>query len=111
MKPSFYNFFYAINDTDQYIAYNSFSNALALLSNEEYAVFQRLSTGQSAIISEDLLEDLKKGCGFIDDAVDALSLIRHRINKARYTPYELGLTIAPTASCNFKCIYCYEKTA
>lgn len=109
MKPSFYNFFYAINEMDQYIAYNSFSNALALLSGDEYATFQRLSLNQPTTVSEDLLEALRKGSFLVDDNVDELSLVRYRMNRARYFSYALGLTIAPTASCNFKCVYCYEK--
>lgn len=110
MKPSMYNLIYARNDCEKgYIAYNSFSGALALMSEEEFHEYTDFSNGENGKLSNSLLEELKKGGFIVDDDTDEVMLVRHQARRARYASDMLGLTIAPTSDCNFRCAYCFEK--
>lgn len=110
MKPSRYNFFYPYKpDSNKHIAYNSFSNALALMETRQYDEYRLFEKDNEHPLANAFIKDLRKGHFVVDDEVDELALIRHRLLKGRYGSSGLGLTIAPTSDCNFRCVYCYEK--
>ena len=104
MKKSKYNFFIKYSD-DEYIAYNSLTNALAIVTEKEYLSF----SNDIESLSENELKNFKYGGFLIDDQVDELELIRFYSSYFKFSRRTLGLTIAPTLECNFRCIYCYEK--
>ena len=52
---------------------------------------------------------LAKGGFLVEEKYDELAIIRNRLFSSRYSTDKLGLTIAPTLDCNFRCEYCYEK--
>jgi len=108
MKPSFYNFTYPFEDGKK-VMYNSRSNALALIDDAKYSQFINYCENATPIEDESLLRDLKAGAYLVDDDIDERDLIRLNMLTARYGTSSLGLTIAPTSDCNFRCIYCYEK--
>lgn len=108
MKASNYNFFYDFDEKSN-IAYNAFSNSLALIEKDKYNEYLKfIKTGQP-IDDQDLVNDLKKGKFLIDDEVDELQLLRYQMYHSRFDDTQLGITIALTSDCNFRCIYCYEK--
>ena len=110
MKASRYNHFFPYEaDDSKLIAYNAFSNALALIDRDKYEMFMGFVEGGTAIEDEELVGQLKAGCFLIDDDCNELDLLRFRMLKSRYSTRSLGLTITPTADCNFRCQYCYEK--
>ena len=45
-----------------------------------------------------------------NDVYDELTDLYTKRNAQKYSINSLGLTIAPTLACNFKCIYCYETS-
>lgn len=98
-----------------YIAYNAFSGAVALMTEENFAVYNNLTAklnGQSAAdLSEpeaELLKQLKYG-GFVrPDGPSEHEVLRFSHNVARYDSTSLGLVIAPTMACNMACVYCFE---
>jgi|AKZA01.1.fsa_nt_gi Arylsulfatase regulator (Fe-S oxidoreductase) len=106
MKVSNYNFFYPFKK--DYIAYNSLTNALAIMQSEDYEEYKRYNKSNISLTRK-LEEDLKKGGFLVEEDFDELSIIRFRMNNSRYDTSALQLTIAPTSDCNFRCIYCYEK--
>ncbi|QOR35742.1 radical SAM protein [Clostridium sp. 'deep sea'] len=109
MKLSKYNFHYKLNEnTEETLIYNSRTNALALIENDN---FKYLSGESDNIVVEDkeLRKNLLHGGFLLDSNVNELDLIKIKMLKARFNNDSLGLTIAPTLACNFKCIYCYEK--
>lgn len=109
MKQSNYNIFYPyLGDENKYIAYNSFSNALALLDKEKYEKYIDFCNNKNDL-DEEFVEDLKKGLFLIEDNIDELELIRQGMLISRYNSDSFGVTIAPTLDCNFRCVYCYEK--
>ncbi|MCL2015466.1 MAG: SPASM domain-containing protein [Defluviitaleaceae bacterium] len=110
MKPSNYNFFFPYEPDDtKVIAYNSFSNALALMEKDKHGTFMRFCSDNAEINDAEFVEQLKRGNFIIDDTCNELDLLKFRMLSARYNTDSLGLTIAPTADCNFRCPYCYEK--
>ena len=110
MKPSKYNFFFPYEaDKNKVIAYNSFSNALALMEKEKHEVFERFCSDGEAIGDEEFVQQLKSGHFIIDADCNELEHLRFRMLSSRYSTRLLSLTIAPTSDCNFRCPYCYEK--
>lgn len=110
MKVSDYNFFFPYeNDNDKLIAYNSFSNSLALIEKNKYEKYKRFAEDGVAINDESLVEQLKQGGFLIDDNCNERDLLKFRMLRSRYRTDSLSLTIATTADCNFRCAYCYEK--
>ena len=110
MKASNYNFFYQYDDKS-YLAYNSRSNSLAILNKENYQKYCDFIALNKPIDDEEFIEDLKAGLFIIDDEVDELKILRFKMYRDRMNNISLGLTIAPTSDCNFRCIYCYEKNS
>jgi len=110
MKASYYNFFFPYEaDENKIIAYNSFSTALALMDKPKHDVFQRFVNDGTSIDDEEFVGQLKQGCFLVDDDINELDRIKLRMLTSRFGTGSLGLTIAPTADCNFRCPYCYEK--
>jgi len=109
MKVSNYNFFFPYEaDESKVIAYNSYSNALALMDKAKYESFQQFV--QAGVPLDDgLVTQLKQGSFVVDDDVNELDRLRLRMLKSRYNTDFLSLTIAPTADCMLRCPYCYEK--
>jgi uncharacterized protein len=58
---------------------------------------------------KELVDNMLKGNYIVKKDVDELKLIRFRHFSGKFNRESLGLTIAPTLSCNFKCPYCYEN--
>lgn len=108
MKESKYNFFYDLDDQDQLLAYNSLTNALAILEREKYNQLPSILAGHLEGVDEKYLYDLKYGGFVIDDDVDELAILRLKMLNSRFDRSYLSLTLAPTLGCNFDCIYCYE---
>ena len=110
MKASHYNFFFPYEaDDSKMIAYNSFSNALALMEKDQYSRFNDFVKNGIDIDDEEFIQQLKQGSFLQEDAMDELAHLRLRMLQSRYQTRSLSLTIAPTADCNFRCPYCYEK--
>lgn len=110
MKASKYNSFYPFKmKSGEYIAHNSFTNALAIMSKEDYMEFKRYQSDATYKLEESLVQSLQKGGFLIGDDVDEMELLRHRLRLDTYSNDGLGLTIAPTLDCNFCCSYCYEQ--
>ncbi len=56
-----------------------------------------------------LKAELRKGGFLIDAGLDELDLQRLTNRASRFATTHLGLTIAPTLACNFRCSYCFEE--
>lgn len=110
MKQSNYNFFLPYEpDDSKLIAYNSFSNALALMERAQYNKFIAFAQDGVTIDDAELIAQLKAGAFIVEDDCNELDRLRLRMLKSRYNTNYLSLTITPTADCNFRCGYCYEK--
>ena len=89
------------------VLFNSLSTAMLELTEDYANEFEKfLNTGE---ISNELKDSLLKGKFICNKDLDESELLNHGYNKVRYSHSYLGLTIAPTMECNFKCHYCYEE--
>lgn len=103
LKKSKYNHF--IEYGNEVIAYNARTNALADMSLEDYKMFNTSIHN----LNDALKQDLRHGGFLVDECIDELDIVKHNILISRFSSKQLGLTIAPTSNCNFRCPYCYEK--
>ncbi len=112
-KLSRYNFTFPYTkdgiQSNQTVMYNTRSGALALIDAGQYAEYCAFAEEGKPIEDAALLADLRRGNYVVDADLDELSALRYRMLCSRYRSGQLGLTIAPTSDCNFRCIYCYEK--
>ncbi|MDD3627386.1 MAG: radical SAM protein [bacterium] len=113
MKVSRFNFFFKYKN-NKYLAYNSYSNGFAEISESEYKVIQKIlkssdkynyKTNKEKVLKEALI----RGNFLIDNDFDELSAIKFDYLSGRFDSTTLTLTLAPTMNCNFRCEYCYEE--
>lgn len=112
MQLSKYNFIYTniLEENNNAVIYNSRTGALAVLEPEYYDKFSDLLKSGKTIEDEEFVLQLSN-CGYIinDDTINEIDLVKSSLLSARYNSSNLMLTIAPTMSCNFRCVYCFEK--
>lgn len=108
MKCSIYNFIIPLNELE-YAIYNSKTNALAIINDEELNVLKNIEGITNFKLYEKIIDDFRLGEYIVDSSVNELNDIKYKLLKSRYSTNSLTLIIAPTMSCNFRCTYCYEK--
>ena len=112
MKESNYNFLYQLNpEENNVLIYNSRTNALAVMDADHNHMFNEFTKNKIEITDEEFLKSLVDGGFVVDDDASELSMIKHQLLSSRYNTKVLGLTIAATSDCNFRCVYCYEKNS
>lgn len=110
MKVSNYNFFYEYSkDKNKVIAYNSRTNALALMEKQKFEEYEDFVNNNKVINDDQFVDELKKGSFLIEDDFDEKKLLRYIMFKGRSNSKGLALTIAPTLNCNFACTYVTGK--
>jgi len=110
MKLSKYNFFFPIDEKDNYLAFNSLKNGLAVFPGKLVKLLQSFQPGSNLEVPENTLTELKKGGFICDDDYDEYGMLLVRRHLQQYSgDITLGLTIAPTLSCNLSCNYCFES--
>src|SRR5512140_2917569 len=99
-----------------YIAYNAFSGAVALMTEENYATYQQVARKMAANDAAsytpeeaELARQMEFGRCATRDDYDERETLHFQHNLSRYDRTTLGLTIAPTMACNRACHYCYES--
>jgi len=110
MKTSKYNFLFpnANGSSSDAIIYNSRTGAMATLDAEHLSLFEDFQKNGNANLGEEFEQGLLD-CGFIiDDAVNENDEIRLNMLRSRFATNVMGLVIAPTMDCNFRCTYCFE---
>lgn len=111
MKKSMYNFLISSSDGKK-LLYNPVSGGFASLDDSAFSKYEHveeISNVQNFTEDADLSE-LKRGKMVVDDNVDEVMYLEALHRLVRYRQRSLGLTIAPTIDCNFRCVYCYETT-
>lgn len=91
------------------LLYNAFTSSLAAMGQDEYRAYMDFCSEGVPIEDNKLIEQLRLGGFLIDDGYDEKQELRLRLLGGRFQSSSLGLTIAPTSDCNFRCVYCYEK--
>ena len=108
MKLSRYNFLKQYDDAT--IFFNATTCALAVVDENFLRVLDDVKNNSYDEKNFDakLIADMKSSGCLIDDDVDELKRLEFYRNLAKYDATNLGLTIAPTLDCNFRCKYCFE---
>ena len=112
LKPSSYNYVTTLADGTT-LFFNFYTLALIVLDASESVSARDLlaNPGQPQTQNNaSELEQLFRGKGFlIDSRIDEIDLLKNAHFTSRVQQNKLGLTIAPTINCNFRCTYCYEE--
>ncbi|MEO3947847.1 radical SAM/SPASM domain Clo7bot peptide maturase [Gorillibacterium sp. CAU 1737] len=111
MKVSRYNMFWTLEDGTK-LAFNSMTCALAEVNEDFLSMLDRapeLDYEGLAGEEKDLVDQMLLGNYILKDSFDELKVIKYRHFAGKFNSDSLGLTIAPTLSCNFGCPYCYEN--
>lgn len=93
-------------DGDYEVLFNTLTLGMLEL-NKEYSNKLKMTLHDN-IEFEDLKENLLRG-SFLENGIDELKLMKYIHLNSKFDTKTLGLTIAPTLTCNFKCSYCYEE--
>lgn len=101
MKHSKYNFFY--EKDDQCVVFNTFSNAIVILTQDEFRTLQRIND----LTDKELCAYCEQGI-IIEDDVDELAMMRFD-NTYFAATGDYHFRILTTTACNARCTYCYEK--
>ena len=112
MKESIFNIYYTADDGAR-LAFNSLTCALAVIDESYDKLINNLnSINKNSIPKElnDCFNAAYNGHFIVEDDIDELKELSIKRNFSKYSIESLGLTIAPTLACNFKCIYCYETS-
>lgn len=110
MKKSKYN--HIIQDNQgKTLAFNATSCALAEVEDKFLDILKNIEDIDSDLCDDEtkeLITLMRQGDYIIEDGVDELQVLKFKNKKGQFSSNSLGLTIAPTLMCNFKCPYCYE---
>jgi len=114
-KISRYNHFQRWRDGN-YIAYNALSGAVALMTDENYGVYNRIvdkfaQSPEPDFTEEekDLVKQLEYGRFVNSEGYDEIEALEFQHYNDRYDRTGMGLILAPTLACNMACKYCYEE--
>lgn len=108
MKLSRYNFLKQFDGAT--VFFNAVTCALAVVDENFLRVIEDVKNNcyDEKKYSQKLVSDMKiSGC-LVEDDVDELERLEFFRNLSKYDMTNLGLTIAPTLDCNFRCKYCFE---
>ncbi|MBC7083278.1 MAG: SPASM domain-containing protein [Firmicutes bacterium] len=114
-KLSRYNFVFP-RDNGKALAYNAVTNSLAEIDEDVEAALRNPSTLSKMVTmalegnrEKDILSKLEAGRFIIPQTLDEIDYMRVMYDQSKFATSSLGLTIAPTLDCNFRCTYCYER--
>ncbi len=107
MKESRFNLYFNAPDGAR-LAFNSLSCALAMVDADYQALLEALPGGVVPDMLSDVLAAARKGNFVVDTDKDEVLDYETKRTAQKFSATSLGLTIAPTLDCNFRCVYCYE---
>ncbi|ANC11067.1 MULTISPECIES: radical SAM/SPASM domain-containing protein [Bacillus cereus group] len=89
--------------------YNSHTGAFVKISDEYKDTIKKISKRDYNEIPNLHLEELTRAGFIVETSLDEYGVYHYLTNKSRFGSEYLGLTIATTLQCNFRCPYCYEN--
>ncbi|MCL4516988.1 MAG: radical SAM protein [Firmicutes bacterium] len=111
MKLSKFNFRFQYGS--QQVIFNAISGGLLLLDNTAEVLLEKIGLNQIpeaglSEIEKVCLEELKRGWIVLENELDELLYLKNIYLRTKYDRTKLVLTVAPTMSCNMRCVYCFE---
>lgn len=96
---------------DLYLVYSSLSNSFLKISRDLYECLSEGDFDELQTSAPELFKTLRQhhiiSDGIEDD--DAVVIMEMQSNMGAYSSGMLGVTLAPTVSCNLRCPYCFES--
>jgi uncharacterized protein len=86
------------------------NNAFVELTKEQYFALQDINNNTKIVehLESNFLNQLLENSIVVENDLDDYYKIKFQRLHARFDDSYLGLTIAPTLACNFRCAYCYQ---
>lgn len=107
MKPSRYNLIFGTNKSDEYVLYNTLSDAIFIIDQQ---VKDNLSLKETINnINEKAYQDFIKEGIVIEDDVDERRIYKVRSDFKKYEEKKSVFMITITYDCNLSCPYCFEE--
>lgn len=93
-----------------YLLFCGNSNSFYQIDEENVPHVQKMfDTGDDSELPEDIKKEfIKSGVLLPESDEERFKRLKFLSYLTRFNSRIIGLTIAPTMSCNFKCVYCYE---
>ncbi len=104
--PSRFNVLIALKD-GRSLAYNTQTSSFAVWTAAEVASYRRVERGELHMGEPDLKDFVTAGY-IVPAEVDQIQAFEEIYKGARFDPFRMIVTIAPTTSCNFACDYCFQ---
>lgn len=89
--------------------YNSHKGSFATLNHDYQESMERISKKELLSIPNEHITKLKEAGFIVEEEIDEYLIYKYLTNQSKYSNDFLGLTIATTLQCNFRCPYCYEE--
>lgn len=105
MKTSKFNIFTEYNGK-RFVS-NTLSKSLISIDDLHYDILSKGKTERFNEIQEDI-PVLKENGIVVEDKLDEIGSLRIAYQKSKNSTNEIEFVVAPTMSCNFKCVYCFE---
>ncbi|MFV1951449.1 MAG: SPASM domain-containing protein [Nitrospinota bacterium] len=111
MKQSKFNIFIPLDNNDDHMIFNTFTDSRIIVNKELIDMMKRTSNGRKVLNreEEEYLNQLKELGIMVDDEVDEYIEMEYMFQKSRFDTSVLNITILPTYVCNLKCIYCFQE--
>ncbi|OPA74074.1 radical SAM/SPASM domain-containing protein [Paenibacillus selenitireducens] len=89
--------------------YNSHTGCFVILDEDYQRSLESIRETKSHQVPELHIQKLKEAGFIVDQKTDEYKIYKYMTNQSKYSNEYLGLTIATTLQCNFRCPYCYEE--
>lgn len=109
MEWSCFNYYFFSKKLNTYLLYNSLTNVLLELNEEENKLLLEYKNDPSKIKATKETKLLFDSKIFVESNISEINIIKVNNLIGRYGNNQMVLTIAPTTQCNFDCFYCYEE--
>lgn len=100
---------YFFKTKKKFFLYNSLSNSLAELKQEDYELLNKMKEEDLSLTDKELEKQLRKLKVIVDNDKDEINKVKYLNLLNRNENRRLILTINPTLACNFNCPYCFEN--
>ncbi|GHT32040.1 radical SAM/SPASM domain Clo7bot peptide maturase [Bacteroidia bacterium] len=105
-----YNFLIEL-DNCKFLLYNSYTNNLMEVDNDDYNRLLQIKTGDFTNIPDSFLQELNDNSILVENDDTIFQKIKLTRLNNRFRSDTLLLAITPTMACNFACPYCFEENA